>query len=177
MKRRHRQVEFIELLSEILDLKGGEFARKIGKQQPNVVGYLAGTPIPGKKALHSALRHAFEWEVTPLVEVRSVEEHANQLPQTPGVYCLYDSSGSVIYVGQAAKLKTEVSLALQRPMNFPVRLGSPKLSKKEHRKYKAIARYLSAYSVPSKRMRHNLEALLLRVFPNQSHNNKIWNFI
>ena len=30
--------------------------------------------------------------------MQSVEEHANKLPQIPGVYCLYDSSGSVIYV-------------------------------------------------------------------------------
>jgi hypothetical protein len=176
-ERKDREVEFIQLLSEILDLKGTAFAKKIGKHQPNVSGYLAGNNIPRKKVLHSALRHAFEWEVAPLVEVQSVEEHANQLPQTPGVYCFYDSSGSVIYVGQATKLKTEVGLALQRLMNFPVRLGSPQLSKKEHRKYKTIARYLSAYSVPSPRMRHNLEALLLRVFPNQSHNNKIGNFI
>jgi hypothetical protein len=113
-RRSDREVEFIQRLSEILDLKGMAFAKKIGKQPPNVHGYLAGKNIPRKKVLHSALRHAFEWEVTPLVEVQSVEEHANQLPQTPGVYCFYDSSGSVIYVGQATKLKTEVGLALQR---------------------------------------------------------------
>jgi hypothetical protein len=171
--RNRREVEFIGLLSEILDLNGRAFAKKIGKQQTNVTNYLRGTIVPQKKALHSALRHAFEWEVTPIVEVQSVKEHARGLPKTPGVYCLYDSSGSVIYVGQATNLKLE----LQRCTNFPVRLGLPQLAKKEHRKYKVIASYLSAYSVPSPRMRHNLEALLLRVFPNQSHNNKIGNFI
>lgn len=169
--------EFIRLLRDILDLKPDAFARKIGKQRPNADAYLAGKTVPGKSALKTALRHAFEWEVTPLVEVQSVKERANLLPTDAGVYCLYDSSGSIIYVGQATNLKQEVAQTLQRRMNFPVRLGFPKLSKKEHRKYKAVTAYLSAYAVPSPRMRHNLEALMLRAFPNQSHNNKIGNFI
>ena len=176
MGRKSREVEFLKMLREVLDLKGPALAKKIGKQASNVHGYLAGTTILRKKALGSAMRHAYEWEVTPVVEVKPVADHAKGLPQTPGVYCLYDSSGSVIYVGQATNLKQEVAQALHRKMNFPVRLGSPKLSVKERRKYNAVAEYLSAYSVPSPRMRHNLEALLLRAFPNQSHNNKIGNF-
>ena len=92
-ERRSPEVEFIRLLSEILNLKSEAFAERIGKQQSNVAAYMGGK-VPGKKVLHSALRHAFEWEVTPLVEVQSVEEHANKLPQTPGVYCLHDSSAA-----------------------------------------------------------------------------------
>lgn len=173
--RKKREVEFLQLLKEILGLDSGRFAKRIGKQSSNVNDYLTGKKTPGTKVLLSSARHAFEWEVTPSVEVKPVGDHANSLPTTPGVYCLYDSSGSVIYLGQATNLKQEVGQALQRKTNFPVRLG-PNLSKRAHPKYKGVATHLSAYVVPSKRMRHNLEALLLRAFPNQSHNNKMGNF-
>jgi excinuclease UvrABC nuclease subunit len=106
----------------------------------------------------------------PTAEVEPIS-HAKSLPTIPGIYPLYDSSGSVICVGQATNLKQEVVQALNRKMNFPVRQG-PTLSKKAHPKYKMVATHISAYEVHSSRMRHNLEALLLRVFPNQSHNNK-----
>lgn len=96
--------------------------------------------------------------------------------ERPGHLLSYDSSGSVTYIGQTIDLKYEISQVLQRQMNFPVRLG-PKLSKKALRKHKeVVATYFTAYEVPSPRMRHNLEALLLRCFPNQSHNNKLGNF-
>jgi hypothetical protein len=131
--------------------------------------------VPGKRVLRSALRHAFEWQVSPILEVEPIAE-ARLLPRDPGVYCLYDSSGSVIYVGQATNLKQEVGQSLQRQMNFPVRLG-PMLAKKHRPKYKVVATHLSAYSIPSPRMRHNIEALLLRSFPNQSHNNKMGKYI
>lgn len=173
--RESRGVEFINLLSEILDLKGAELARRLGKQTSNVHNYMTGKSEPGVRFFRSALRHAFEWDVSVLAELMPVEKHANSLPKKPGVYCLYDSSGSVIYAGQATDLRTEVAQALQRRMNFPVRLG-PRLWKKTHRKYKLVATHLSAYEVASPRMRHNLEALLLRAFPNQSHNNKLGKF-
>jgi hypothetical protein len=177
MKGKHRPVEFINYLAELLDLgaKNAQFAKRIGKKPQNVSGYLSGGLVPGKRVLQSSLRHAFEWEVAEVVEIRPVREHASKLPEEPGIYALYDSSGSAIYVGQASNLKSEVAQTLQREMNFPVRLG-PRISRKEHRRYKDVAAYVSAYKVPSPRMRHNLEALLLRVFPNQSHNNKMGNF-
>ncbi len=34
---------------------------------------------------------------------------ANELPETPGVYTMYDASGEVIYVGKAVKLRNRVS--------------------------------------------------------------------
>jgi hypothetical protein len=159
----------------MLELSGAEFARRIGKKTPNVHLYMSSKLVPGKKVLLSALRHAFEWDVKTVAEVQPIDEAAASLPTNPGVYCLYDSSGSVIYVGQATNLKQEVGQARQRKTNFPVRLG-PKLSTKAHPKYKAVAEYLTAYEVRSTRMRHNLEALLLRAFPNQSHNNKMGRF-
>ena len=34
---------------------------------------------------------------------------ANELPESPGVYTMYDTSGEVIYVGKAVKLRNRVS--------------------------------------------------------------------
>jgi hypothetical protein len=173
--RKPREVEFMQLLAKLLGVNSAsELAKRIGKQTPNVSDYLSGKKIPGDKELLSALRHAFEWNVKTIFEVAPLSK-ANKLPTTPGVYCLYDSSGSVIYAGQASNLKQEVGQALQRKMNFPVRLG-PKLSEKTHRKNKDVAIYVSAYEIHSARARHNFEALLLRAHHNQSHNNKMGNF-
>jgi hypothetical protein len=174
--RRDKRTEFFRLLAEILesDQSYPQFARRIGKEVSNVHTYYNGNMVPGLRFLGSAMRYAYEWDVRPILEVEPLSE-IKWLTTEPGVYCLYDSSGSVIYVGQATNLKQEVGQALQRKMNFPVRLG-PKLSKKEHPKFKIVTTHLSAYGVASPRMRHNLEAFLLRTFPNQSHNNKMGNF-
>jgi hypothetical protein len=175
--RQNKHVEFVRLLAGLFgyDSRGdyAPFAKRLGKSTANIYSYYNGIKIPGRKVLISGLRHAFEWEVRPIIEVEPID--LKSLTNQPGVYCLYDSSGSIIYVGQATNLKQEVRQALSREVNFPVRRG-PKLSKKTHPKYREIAEYLSAYEVPSPRMRHNLEALLLRTFPNQSHNNKMGNF-
>ena len=151
------------------------FAKRIGKQTSNVSDYRAGKKKPKHKVLLSSVRHAFESEINPVVEMGKVAEHASKLPDGPGIYALYDSAGNALYVGQATNLKREVTQTLQRNVNFTIRLG-PNLSKKAKPKYKDLASSLSAYSVPSSRMRHNLEALLLRMFPNQTHNNKMGNF-
>jgi len=173
--RKAQSVEFLQLLAEMLELKGATFAKRIGKQNSNVSDYLSGKKKPKHKVLLSSARHAFEWEVNAVIEVGKVEKHASGLPQEPGIYALYDSAGNTLYVGQATNLKQEVAQTLQRKVNFTVRRG-PNLSTKAKPKYKDLAVSLSAYSVPSSRMRHNLEAMLLRMFPNQTHNNKMGNF-
>jgi hypothetical protein len=172
--RKSRSIEFMQQLAEMFNLKPAAFAKKIGKQTSNITDYLSGKKTPKQKVLLSSARHAFEWDVTPIIEVGKVEE-ATKLPTEPGIYALYDSAGNAIYVGQAKNLKQEVNQTLNRAVNFTVRHGT-NLSKKAKTKYKALAASLSAYSVPSSRMRHNLEALLLRTFPNQTHNNKMGNF-
>jgi hypothetical protein len=174
--RKPQNVEFLQLLSTLLDLDGGAFAHHIGKNPANVNSYLSGAKIPQKKVLLGATRHAFEWDVIPLVEVRALESHKRSVPPVPGIDALFDSSASVVYFGQALNLKSELNQALNRRCTFPVRRG-PILARKDRPKYKDIASYVSAYQVNSPRSRHNLEALLLRLFPNQSHNNKMGNFI
>ena len=39
-----------------------------------------------------------------------------------------------------------------------------------------LAMYLSLYEIESRRLRHNVEALLIRVFINQTHNSNIGHF-
>ncbi len=175
--RRPKYPEFLSTLREILDLPDDrQFANAIGKQPTNVSQYLSGNKSVGKRTLKSAIHHIGEWQVTVIQEVAPVPKPLTHLPAKPGIYALYDSSGSLIYLGQATSLRSEVAQTLNRAVNFPVRRG-PKLSRKATPKYRALTHFLSAYEVPSHRLRHNLEALLLRVFPNQSHNNKLGKFL
>ena len=173
--RRNRYKEFLHTLSEITDLEGSAFAKALGKKYTNVSQYLSGTKKVGPRTLKSAVYHLGEWEVEPVFEVERMP-NLTEIPQTPGIYALYDSSASILYVGQATRLRTEISQTLNRDTNFPVRSG-PRLARKRHPKYKDVTTRISAYEVPSPRLRHNLEALLLRIFPNQSHNNKLGRFI
>lgn len=167
--------EFINTLGDVLGLQGPALASALGKQATNLAQYRSGTKKVGPKTLRAGLYRLGEWQVTVVQEVRPIPTPLSSLPSSPGIYALYDSSGSVLYAGQATNLRAEIRQTLNRSTNFPVRLG-PQLSKKAHPKYRAVAHFLSAYEVPSARLRHNLEALLLRVFPNQSHNNKLGSF-
>lgn len=173
--RKPRNVEFFQVLSDLLGETGEALAKRVGKKAANVRAYLSGGKTPQKKVLLSSVRHAFEWDVVPLVEVRELKGHLGSVDPVPGIYALFDSSASVVYLGQASNLRAELNQTLNRNCNFPVRQG-PNLSRRAKPKYKDIATHFSAYQIESARLRHNLEALLLRVFPNQSHNNKVGNF-
>lgn len=172
--RHSKYQEFLHTLREVVGLEGGQFAKAIGKKYTNVSQYLSGSKKVGPRTLRSAVYHLGEWEVKALFEVDAKPKLAD-IPQTPGIYALYDSSSSILYVGQATRLRDEISQTLNRKTNFPVRSG-PHITKKVHPKYKEVTARISAYEVQSPRLRHNLEALLLRIFPNQSHNNKLGTF-
>jgi hypothetical protein len=167
--------EFLHTLSDVLDLSGARFAKAIGKQSTNVSQYMSGSKEVGPKTLASAVRHIGEWQVSVVQEVKPIPKPLTSLPESPGIYALYDSSANLVYLGQASNLRTEIAQTLNRKANFPVRRG-PTMAKKARPKYKDLVTYLSAYEVPSKRLRHNLEALLLRILPNQLHNIRLGNF-
>ena len=96
------------------------------------------------------------------------------VPTDAGIYVIYDSAGSVLYVGKATNLRAEVRQTLRRQIPVGVRLG-PHL-RKTRPLIRDLAARLSLFAVPSSRVRHNLEALLLRVFVNQTHNTNIGTF-
>ena len=101
-------------------------------------------------------------------------ERIEGLPTGPGVYLFKSRSGRVLYIGKAANLQTEIRQTLRRNIPEPVRFG-PDLVK-SHPRLSTLATHVSCYAVPSARVRHNLEALLLRVIPNQTHNRNVGKF-
>src|SRR3954464_321025 len=175
MARRGKYHEFLHTLRDVIGVQGVAFAKAIGKEPSNVSQYLSGYKDVGPRTLKGAVYHLGEWSVNPVLEVRRKPDTLTGIPQTPGIYAFYDSSASIIYVGQATQLRAEITSALNRKTTFPIRSG-PQLAKKHRPKYKDVTAFISAYEVPSPRLRHNLEALLLRVFPNQGHNNKLGKF-
>lgn len=174
--RKPKYQEFLETLSQVTGLTGADFAKACGKQTSNMAQYLNGKKRPGLNTLKSAVTHLMDhWPVKPVLEVELIPKPLTQLPKEPGIYALYSSAGDVLYVGQAKNLRAEVSQTLNRKVNFAVRRG-PKITERAHPKYKDLAVRMSAYIVQPLRLRHNLEAILLRIFLNNSHNNKMGDF-
>lgn len=172
--RRSRNVEFFTKLFELAELTTADFAYWCGKRYQNVVSYLAGTKVPGNRVLWSALENFFEWDVYPLLELEPLPRNLNTLPTESGIYVFYDSAGNVLYIGQATNLRNEVRQTLGRQVPEAIRFG-PSL-RKQRPQLRTVTSHLSLYQVDSARVRHNLEALLLRIHPNQAHNLNIGTF-
>ena len=166
--RQSRNVEFLQTLQGLMGLNQAEFAKACGQHPANMNTYLTGRLQPGKKVLTSCVRHAFEWEVQTCMEIVLIAEHLNSLPETAGLYILYDSAGSILYVGKATNFRTEVKQTLGRRLPVALRFG-PKLSK-EKPYLRDVAFRLSLYEIKSDRLRHNIEVMFLRAVANQTHN-------
>jgi len=170
-----KNVEFLKTLRDLSGIpKVSAFSKACGKANPNMVNYLAGKPVPGKKFLRSCTETLFGWGVVPIMEVESIPDNLNSLPTDPGVYIIYDSGAQVLYVGKATSLRGEVRQTLSRNIPVGLRFG-PSLKKKQP-KIRDLATHLSLYAIPSAQLRHNIEVLLLRGFANQTHNSNIGNF-
>ena len=135
----------------------------------------------GKKAkklrtsvLNSAISNLFGEEIKPLREVESVPEERNDLPRSGGVYILYDSAGNVLYVGKATSFRDQVWHTLDRKIPVGMRFG-PNMRKSRPTIWD-LATYMSLYEIENSRLRHNIEAFLIRVFINQTHNSNIGKF-
>ena len=176
MGRKSKYVQFLISLKDIMDMNIKEFAKAVGKKDSNISAYLNGKKVPKKRALKSIIQCLSEWNVQPQFESMLKANKLESVLNRPGIYALFDSSGNNVYVGKAANLKTEIKQTLKRKVNFVVRKG-PKLSKKNYPTYNNLTTRISTYVVDSPRLRHNLEALLLRIFPNQTHNNKLAKFL
>jgi len=154
-----------------MGLNKADFAKRCGKQVGNMNVYLSGTMKPGKKLLASCVQHLFEWAVKPIMEIERIPSNLNELPTTSGLYILYDSAGSILYVGKATNFRAEVRQTLKRRMPTSLRFG-PKLGKQRPYLHD-VAHRLSLYEILSKRLRHNVEAIFLRAVANQTHNSNI----
>ena len=168
----------IEFLRKLKALRGfktdSSFAHAIGKKRANVSKYLSGKMVPGDKVLLTSVESMFDWSVRPLSEVLDIPKKLGDLPKVPGIYVLYSSDGDVLYLGQAANLQSEIRQTLKRQIPVGVRFG-PSL-KKVRPKISDLAVRMSLYEIHSPKVRHNIEALLLRVFVNQTHNVNIGKF-
>lgn len=174
--RKPKYQEFLQTLSDLTGLTGKRFARACGKQPTNMSSYLSGAKPVSRSTAKSAVAHLRNsWPVETILEAVPIPEPLTKLPTSPGVYALYGSSGDVLYVGQATNLRAELTQTLNRKVNFTLRRGSD-ISKKATPKFKEIATRMSAYVVESEALRHNIEAVLLRIFLNETHNNKTGKF-
>lgn len=174
--RKTKYREFLQTLKDMTGLTGAAFAKACGKQATNMSSYLSGTKKVSQTTARSAIAHLRDsWPVEKVLEVQPIPRPLTGLTTKPGVYALYGSAGDVLYVGQAKNLRAEVSQTLNRKVNFALRRG-PTISKKAHPKYREVAVRMSAYVVEPPKLRHNLEALMLRIYLNEAHNNKMGSF-
>ena len=172
--RKPINVEFLNTLMKISGIeKRREFARRCGQSESNMSDYLNGKKLPGIGVLRKSLRQLHEWRITPIREVDEIPKNRD-LPESGGVYVLYDSAGNVLYVGQAKEFRAEVPKALEKTVQAAKRFG-PKLQQGKPR-IGDLAKYLSLYEIESERLRHNIEALLIRVIINQTHNRNLGHF-
>ena len=135
----------------------------------------------GKKAkalrdrvLGSAVSGLFGEEIRACQEVEVISDKQSDLPRFGGVYILYDSAGNVLYIGKAKNFRTEVWQTLGRKIPVGMRLG-PNMRKVKPTIWD-LATYFSLYQIDNAQLRHNVEALLIRVFINQTHNSNIGKF-
>jgi hypothetical protein len=166
--RQWREVDFLRTLLDLTGLNQAKFAEACGQAQPNMHSYLSGKLRPGKKVLKSCIQNLFEWDVKKIMEIELIPENLNSLPNTSGIYILYDSAGNILYIGKATNFRAEIRQTLGRRLPEALRFG-PKLSKRKPY-LRDVALRLSLYEIPSARLRHNLEAMFLRAAANQTHN-------
>ena len=174
--RNSKNVEFINKLRDLLPVTSTrEFAFLCGKQETNISAYLNGSITPGDRVLRSCLDNIIHcWRIEPEREIQPIKE-AKPMPDSSGVYVLYDSGGHVLYIGKAKNLKTEVNQTLRKLVPPSDRVGlrfGPDLKKKK-RTLRNLVHYVSLYRIGNADFRHNVEALLLRIFANQTYNSSI----
>lgn len=174
--RKSKNVDFMNTLKRVFEHDDvSSFAKACGKKTPNMRCYLRGTLQPGDSVLRSAVTHLGEWSVRSLSELQRIPSSIKSLPTDPGLYILFDSGGQVLYLGKATNLRAEVRQTLNRSVPVSIRFA-PHLQNNSYPKLKALATHMSLYVVRSPRLRHNLEALLLRTFANQTHNQNFGRF-
>ena len=198
-------MKFLNKLQELLEIEDlGMFSCMCRKQQPNVTSYLNGNKKPGKDVLTDCLFNAvisrifesrpdnstnlgkkadkirdevlkslFDQEVIARQEVQPIPKKQSDFPEFGGVYILYDSAVNVLYIGKATNFRNEIWQTLNR-VKVGMRFGSD--MKKFQRNIEDLAQYMSLYEISNKSLRHNIEALLIRVFINQTHNKNVGKF-
>jgi len=172
--RKTKNQEFLLTLKRVTDSNNRRLGKLTGKKEANVSAYLGGAKPVGDSVLRSAMKHLSEWGVAEDQTMLPVEKKGN-IGAHPGIYLIYDSAGNCVYIGQASNLKTEVNLRLRsKKLRHGIWRSNP-LRRKRHT-IEEVAAFVSTFRVDSPRLRHNLEALLLRAVINQTQNSKLGRF-
>jgi hypothetical protein len=172
---------FLKVLWQFSGIKNqGGFAQACGRHPANMGRYINGNLRAGEKVAKASFNAYRKWyntrtninlfkAITEISDLSKVE-----IPTSSGIYMLYNSSAQVIYIGQAQNLKTEVGQTLKRHVPIGVRMG-PDL-KKTKPTIHLLAKYISLYQIDDQVLRANMEALLIRVSINHTHNANLGHF-
>lgn len=175
MARQPVNVEFFNMLKDLGGFStNAEMARACELHQVQVSNYLSGALVPQRRVLRRSIHNLVAWDVTSLTEKSPLPTRRRDIPPVPGLYVLFDSGGNVLYLGKATDLRSEVYQTLRRRVARDMRFG-PNLHKSRPT-FRSLSHSISLYQINSARSRSNFEALMLRIFSNQTHNTNIGHF-
>jgi hypothetical protein len=170
-----RKTATIEYLERLVEWAGGklEFCRLSGIRPGNLTDYLQGRKSIAWKRLKAATQQVFGEPPAfcPVVEGHDLFKDGvpklSTLPNEAGLYAFFDSSMRLIYFGKASSLNTEVKQTLGRHVAEVKPWSGAKNLKFSH-----ISAFLSAYTIArgDSTFRHDVEALGLRLFVNNTFN-------
>ncbi len=190
-----------ELLAAVRDIYGvrsqADIASTFKVSQPTVGNWQAGRTYPHKSKIQNLLQHRARLRVNNFTEMYPIEpcrrgagwlidgdtqvraQWRDEMEGMKGIYVFYDSGGSVTYVGKTNTcMFTEVEQRLKAKLpssryHYYLEKGG---GQGKHLVQGEVARMISVYEVLDPDAIHNLEALLLRVFPNDHLNKNLGKF-
>ena len=193
VKEGRKQVTW-RLLDAVEDAHGTKIERQVAKvfgvKQPAVAHWRSGRDNPTRRQLRRLMDNSQVPDIRVIAEFRPVapspyrrrtiwalctkEEKGERtelrrlLSGKKGLYILYDSMGSALYVGQSQKdLFIEIEQRLRQASRRKIHGHG---MKKQFRQMGNATRYLSAYEVRGKVVLNVLEALLIRSMANDLEN-------
>ncbi|MDO8637553.1 MAG: hypothetical protein Q7R34_15200 [Dehalococcoidia bacterium] len=127
--RKKKNVEFLNILRDLTDYDTiGAFADSCGQKQGNMHNYLKGKLVPQKRVLLSCLKNLMAARLSPVCEICIIPNAQSEIPESAGIYVIFDSAGNALYIGKAKNFRTEVWQTLNREVPVSLRMG-PKLQK------------------------------------------------
>ena len=124
-----------------------------------------------RRARNDVVSNLLQQELEPLHEVEPIPPRPQDLPDSGGVYILYDSAANVLYIGKATSFRTEVWQTLRRRIPVGMRFGPSMRETKPV--FADLAYRMSLYRIDNDRLRHVIEGFLIGIFVNQTHNRRI----
>jgi hypothetical protein len=170
---RGRRRATVEYLEKLVGWAGGprQFCALTDIQRSNLTAYLNSSKSISWKRLQRATEQVLA--VPPaFVAIKEGQPYSagtslKFLPTTEGLYALFDSAMCLLYFGKAKNLRAEVRQTLGRKVGeVKPWTGGRNLT------FKDVSSYISAYEVKrgDANFRHDVEALGLRLFVNNTYN-------